>query len=125
MMKGILRLTALSFIWTRYKTGIVSTAILFLYFWLVGELHQDFVEFAALNDDAKYLGVSFLVKWLGFVLGVVVYFLLSGRYRNQRRGGASSPDLCDQPGDDPFDAIRKKENLRSAADFVVDKDEKG
>ncbi|MGB2359747.1 MAG: hypothetical protein ACPH64_05855, partial [Porticoccaceae bacterium] len=85
MIKNLFRLTVLSYVWTRYKFVITSTLLLFAYFWLVGEVHKDFVEFIGLNNDTEHLGVSFLVKWLALMLGVLVYFAL-----NRRRRGSSA-----------------------------------
>ncbi|MGB2465446.1 MAG: hypothetical protein ACPH96_02170 [Porticoccaceae bacterium] len=121
MIKNLFRLTVLSYVWTRYKFVITSTLLLFAYFWLVGEVHKDFVEFIGLNNDTEHLGVSFLVKWLALMLGVLVYFAL-----NRRRRGSSATDsrltqTAPETSEDPFEAIRKKDKLKSAADFVVER----
>ena len=121
MIKNLFRLTVLSYVWTRYKFVITSTLLLFAYFWLVGEVHKDFVEFIGLNNDTEHLGVSFLVKWLALMLGVLVYFAL-----NRRRRGSSATDsrptqTAPETSEDPFEAIRTKDKLKSAADFVVER----
>ena len=125
MIKNIFRLTALGYIWNRYKTAIISTAALFAHFWLVGAMHEDFVAFIGLNNYTEHLGLSFLVKWVAFILGFVVYLAVNGRKGKIKPVDGSSGDssglVAAKDGQDPFDTIRKKDKLRSAADFVVGK----
>ena len=136
MFKNIFRLTALGFLWNRYRLMIVSTSVLFLYFWVVSALHSDFVEFTHLDNDTEHLGMSFLVKWLAFILGFALYITINSRDRKSRQaktqGKSGTNNQSDQlhsdypeqqSGDgekDPFDVIRNKDKLRSTADFVVE-----
>lgn len=122
MLKNIVRLSALGFIWARYKTVIISTCALFGYFWLVASLHRDYLEFAHLNDDISYIGLSFILKWLAFIVGVIIYLMFNGRNRQPKSVAIDpAPTSAQQENKDPFDNIRHKDKLRSAADLVIDK----
>ena len=135
MFKNIFRLTALGFLWNRYRLMIVSTLMLFLYFWVVAALHADFVEFSHLDNETEHLGTSFLLKWLAFILGFAVYITINSRDRKFKSAGSVQPEPKAKPEPigqpepigspngsdiDPFDGIRNKEKLRSAADFVME-----
>jgi len=122
MLKNIVRLSALGFIWARYKTVIISTCALFGYFWLVASLHRDYLEFAHLNDDISNIGLSFILKWLAFIVGVIIYLMFNGRNRQPKPVAIDpTPTPAEQENKDPFDNIRHKDKLRSAADLVIDK----
>ena len=135
MLKNLLQLTLLTVIWKRYRPVIVSTLLLFLLFWLLGQLHDDYIRYAELNDDQRFLGLSFLIKWAAYILAVAGYLLYNARF-SLRFG--SSRDLTEipvpddkskadakrerQPQDgDPFAGIRQRDKLRSRADFVIEK----
>ena len=142
MIKNLFRITLISFIWKRYAAIIVTTLSLFIYFWLVGKLHEDFVAYSELNNSQEYLGLSFIVKWAAFLVGVIVYLLLNTRYRSPESFQDTSKtgfydelkssqnnkmvELPTRKKDfesgaiDPFENIRKKEKLRSMADFIIE-----
>jgi hypothetical protein len=143
MIKNIFRLTVIGYVWKRYKILIVSTLVLFVYFWMVGLLHSDFVEFASLNEDKQYLGASFLFKWLALALGLVVYLVVNSRYGRKPAEGINNKPTdslggqfktgknkqfqvdansnTNSDGTDPFEQIRKRDRLRSRADFIIEK----
>ncbi|MBT5031135.1 MAG: hypothetical protein HOM55_02440 [Proteobacteria bacterium] len=142
MIKNLFRITLINFIWKRYAAIIVTTLCLFIYFWLVGKLHADFVAYSELNNDKEYLGLSFVIKWAAFLVGVIVYLLINTRFRNpknfqdtseagffgtlktsQNNKTAELPARKNDIGStaiDPFENIRKKQKLRSMADFIIE-----
>jgi hypothetical protein len=130
MIKNLFRLTALGIIWSRYKVIIVSTALLFFYFWLVGSLHDDFVAFIELEDDKTHLAASFLIKWLAFFAGLVIYLAVNTRMGRKPKGSSADLETRSAKSDskpdqqkteaDPFAEVRARKKLRSAADFVVE-----
>lgn len=83
MIKNIVRLTFVSYIWKRYKRLIVSTLVLFAYYWLVGKLHGDYIVYSELtakdladeatSADQTPLAYSFIIKWVALILGGIVY----------------------------------------------------
>ena len=142
MIKNIFRITLINFVWKRYAALIVTTLSLFIYFWLVGKLHEDFVAYSELNNDQEYLGLSFVIKWAAFLAGVIVYLLFNTRHRSPKNFQETSqagvfdklnksqntaveeePTRNREFGSaeiDPFENIRKKEKLRSMADFIIE-----
>ena len=130
MLKNLLHLTLLSYLWKRYKTLILSILLLMLYFWLVGKVHQDYVSYSELNEDHQYLALSFIIKWIAFAIGAIV-FLLFNTLSPLRDRPAAPEKKKPAPGAsakspkreaiDPFEQIRHKDTLRSRADFILEK----
>lgn len=147
MIKNILRLTVAGYVWKRYKKAILSILLLFAYFWLVGKLHEDYISYAALNKDSSFLGGSFILKWLAFIAGFIICYLINfgwpnldtGKNSHQATGATNSIENTgkktadtqavnrkqqakEQNGkNDPFHSIRQRKSLRSKADFVIEK----
>jgi len=143
MIKNLFHITLISYIWKRYKAIIISTLSLFFYFWLIGKLHEDFVSYSHLNDDKQYIGLSFLLKWLAFFTGFIIYFVFNTRSRSSgKREKTTKNNLSNKltrsenkkelsrvsnhqnsapDKTDPFEGVRKKEKLRSTADFIIEK----
>ncbi|MDJ0833365.1 MAG: hypothetical protein QNJ69_07550 [Gammaproteobacteria bacterium] len=129
MLKNLLQLTVLTVVWKRYRTVIISTLLLFLGFWLLGQLHDDYIRYSELNDDKRFLALSFFIKWSLYILAVVGYLLYNARF-SLRVGSSKDPVQADssnqssgQPAQsaDPFAEIRRRDKLRSRADFVIEK----
>lgn len=139
MFKNLFRLTVIGYLWKRYKAFIVSTLLLLLYFWVVGQVHDDYVSYANLNADKEFIGLSFIVKWIAFAVGCLVYFILNTWYFSigkpqddlkkepfrlfrQNEAHQQSTGLENSVNEiDPFDTIRKKTKLRSKADLIIEK----
>ena len=133
MINQLLRLTFLTYIWKRYKTAIVSAVLLLLFFWVIGTLHQDYIQYAELNDDKAYLALSFLIKWLFYISGLACFGYINWRVMGKQAPSEEqglppvSESIKSPPaaeGDapvDPFDAIRRKERLQSKADKLISK----
>jgi len=130
MLKNLLHLTLLTVLWKRYKSIIVSTLLLFVFFWLVGKLHADYVSYSELNNDHKYLAFSFFIKWCAFIVGVVIYLLFNSFFPRSKNTENIDPtetkkNLPEKPAaPDPFDEIRGRKKLRSRADFIIEKNKK-
>ena len=131
MINQLLRLSFITFIWKRYKALIISTLLLLLFFWIVALVHQDYSQYAQLNEDKQYLGLSFLLKWLFYglaVSGYIYYNWLAGSTKPQQPNSpstttkeASSRAPLDSNKNDPFEHLRNKKQLKSKADQVIDK----
>lgn len=141
MINNLFRITFVTFVWSRYKAIIISTLLLFLFFFIVSQVHQDYVSYAELNGDKANVGLSFIAKWCAFIGGFVLYFWLNMRFlaSNKKSVEKDEPKLSrlekvikkpkkkeqsDEPDStlDPFDAIRKKDKLKSEADFIIDRE---
>ncbi len=123
----MLQLAVLGMLWKRYKRTIVATLLLFAYLWLVGVLHEDYVSYTELNQDNDHLALSFIIKWMAFIIGLLVYLLFhifASPFRKTQP--LESIDVNHvKPGeqliDDPFAEIRHQKKLRSKADFIIEK----
>lgn len=140
MIKNLIHVTFISYVWKRYKFIIISTALLFISFWLIGKLHQDFLSYSDLNNDKQYVGWSFLIKWFAYLAGIAVYFWFNDRHsrleknsdavssnaRDKHKKNSRTSALADNQDAEPntkdhFAEIRQKPRLRSTADFVIEK----
>ena len=108
----------------------MSTFVLFLYLWLIGKLHQDYVNYSELNSDHEYLALSFVIKWCAFFLGIMVYLLLNSLFPRSKKlvptvAKKNQKTESDQDAVvDPFAEIRQRKKLRSRADFIIEKHKK-
>ena len=135
MLKNLIQLTLLSVVWKRYRSMILSTLLLLGYFYLVALVHEDYLSYSALNDNQQYLGFSFILKWLAFIIGLAVYLLYNFGFLLRKRPNAghpatptqsaSTPEPSSQAGKtDPFERIRRRDKLRSRADFIIEHNRK-
>ena len=140
MFNKLLNVTLVGFLVNRYGAMIVSTLVLFGYFWVVGLIHRDYLDYLELQGSSQGVGLSFVIKWLAFIVGISLYWLFNSYIRkkaDRKRNKQSSSSLkaAGLPADksakntrasgeaelyDPFDEIRQKEKLRSRADFVIE-----
>ena len=136
MFNRLLKLTIAGLLWNRYGSMILSTVLLFLYFWIVSLIHQDYLDYLALQESSGGVGLSFILKWLAYIAGVIAYWLFNSfvikRTARKRGGekletGGASTDARkpagSSKGEDPFDAIRHREKLRSKADLLIERHE--
>ncbi len=133
MLKNLLHLTVLTVLWKRYRKLILSTLLLFLWFWLLGHLHDDYIRYIELNEDKQYLAWSFFIKWSAYIIAVIGYLLYNAGFSlrvNSGRRISASKDEADASrarqdrlpdAEDPFAQIRQRDRLRSRADFIIEK----
>mgnify|MGYP000601477888 CR=1 FL=1 len=133
MFNKFLKITLIGFVWTRYGRMILSTLMLFVYFWVVGLIHQDYLDYLKLQGNGEGAGWSFVLKWLAFFTGIVIFWFVNNRTRKKhgqkgdstqsyKQGGSDLPAVKSNNAnrsDDPFDAIRRKSKLRSKADMII------
>ena len=131
MFKQIFRLAFITVIWKQYKGIIVSTLVLFIYLWLVGSVHADYMSYAETQSDEALVGSSFLYKWAALLSGVIIYivynFFRGSNSKNEEKPVTQkkTPSKLILTGkldaDDPFAEIRNKEKLRTRAEILVDR----
>lgn len=123
MFKQVFRLTFITFVWKKYKRIIVSTTVLFASLWLIGFIHDEYLEFAKLHNDSN-LGLSFMLKWLALLSTVAIYLIYN--YMGSRKEKISKKKVqeavSDDSADDPFADIRTRKKLRSRAEMIIDKE---
>ncbi|GHA13036.1 hypothetical protein GCM10008090_23420 [Arenicella chitinivorans] len=135
MFKQFFRLAFVTVIWKQYKQVIVSTLLLFIYIFLVSNIHADFLTHTEMQKDTTGTGLSFIAKWLAYALGVGMYFAyhaFRGRDKKSKSSKKSKHKVSTNPSvidvdkesdeNDPFAEIRKRKTLRSRADFLEGKD---
>jgi len=134
MFSQLLKILAASFIWKKYKSTILPAACLFLYLWLVGIIHEDYLSYREIDGGAGGLGLSFIIKWFAWIMGIAIFFFYDNFERNkvknpsrksEKKQSTASENLSKNPNEkpktDPFAAIRDKKTLRSKADIAIDK----
>ena len=128
MFKQVFRLTFLALIWKRYRRGILFTAVLLLFFWLVNFAHSEYLSFAKLQEQTENIGLSFFIKWTSLVFGLIIYLLAivwqpsrSVDTKPKKKIIAASVD-ANEP--DPFAAIREKERLRTRTEIMLEEEER-
>ncbi|VUD64704.1 hypothetical protein TDB9533_03381 [Thalassocella blandensis] len=137
MFKQIFKLTVVSVVWKRYKAAIISTLALFIYYWLVEKLHEDYLHYISLQQSDSNIGFSFLLKWFFLASGLGLYLLFNFwrkrpvksplphlDLKHKKKTNKQTPQSADSTADadDPFANIRKREKLRSKADFVIEQE---
>jgi len=124
MFKHIFRLTFLTFIWKKYKRVIVSTVLLLLFLWLVNFAHSEYLSFAKYQSEESNITLSFFVKWLSLILGAVIYLITVFWLPKKKiitKKNKDEAKLTNTGERDPFASIREKDQLRSRAEIMLEK----
>lgn len=141
MFNQLVKWTIIVGMWRKYKRHLVATCVLLLSLLLINYIHLDYLEFAVATGSTN-LGFSYLIKWSGFILAIVIYILYlkrvntSSKYDSRlhkmmkarsvvtKKEDKKANSISDEVGNrDPFANIRAKKKLRSEADFLIDKDD--
>ena len=124
MFKQLFKLTFITLVWSRYKPVIVSTFLLFIFFWLTHKVHADFLTYSELQNSDDNIGLSFIIKWLVLIAGIFLYFIYNHLAGKPRKSKTKNKRTEKADKNDPFAEIRQKDKLRSKADFIVEKKNK-
>lgn len=137
MINFFAKSVAATYIWKRYKKIILSTLALFVGYFLINSIHNDYLDYQTRSGNNAQLLFSYAIKWflLSLVTGLYYYlnihkslsFNPENKTKNTHKANTqaqststhSSSTSAEQP--DPFAHIRKKQNLRSRADIEMDK----
>jgi len=122
----------ITIVWKKYSANIVSTIVVFFYFFIVSKLHEDFINYSSLVLDNQYLGVSFVIKWVLWLFGAVLYLFIGFSYFNKSQIKRTFSNITihsnkidqERPQkheSNPFEEISKREKLRSKSDFILEK----
>jgi len=131
MFKQLVKYTLAAVIWKRYRALILATVGLFVYFWVVGRLHGDFLAYVALRSSNENLASSFIIKWLFIGGGLSAYlgFLYFWQREPEERTlpktphktPEASPKTSSHDQKDPFERLRTKTTLKAKGDTVIDR----
>ena len=125
IFKQVFRVAFVTLIWKQYKSTIVSSLLLLAFLLIVSNIHSDYLT--AVGPD-KIDQVTFIYKWLAYTVGILVFLgfhLIRGKWKatklSDKEKIAHSKE-SENEGDDPFAEIRKRDKLRSRADFLMDQE---
>ncbi|WP_045859920.1 hypothetical protein [Teredinibacter purpureus] len=136
MFKFLTKSIVFSVVWRRYKTLIVSTVLLFLMYFVIALIHDDYVEYSLASQTENALGFAYIVKWAAMAIGTFVYYVINfppAILRKNKSGkrlrdaeeeavlGAACENFSENPlrDNDPFAGIRQKKQLNSRADACL------
>lgn len=135
MFKQVFRMFSAWFIWRWFKSRWRSTLALVIFLALTAVIHDEYIEYVELTNEAAFLFASYLIKWIGIVIGVSLYVLLSvlqgtsmqtKENLNQKRKSPdatlASSSLDDE--DDGFNFLREKGRLESRAEKLINGESK-
>lgn len=114
----------------RYRKLLISSAVLFVGYFIIGEMHDDFLEYAERSEDAGTVGYSYAIKWIALALVTAVYYWFNtqtigaGEVPDEkplRKTNSQSDKIKNQREPDPFEHIRQKEALSSKAELHLHK----
>ena len=124
------------FIWRWFKNRWRSTLALVIFLALTAAIHDEYIEYVELTNEASFLFASYLIKWVGIVIGVSLYVFLSvsrgtsmqtKEILNQKQ---KAPDatvdssLSMEDEDDGFNFLRQKGRLESRAEKLINGESK-
>lgn len=130
IFKQVFRIAFITFIWKQYKAWIVSSFLLLISFFIIGQIHADLLHVWELNSDTTYTSISLLYKWLAYAGCIILYCLFHYFRRKKSPSKTAETDketrkklqkeLANLPSDeDPFNEIRRRDKLRSKSDFLL------
>jgi hypothetical protein len=135
MLNQLLKFTLVSsaLLWLRPRWRGLLALIVFVI--MVHVLHGEYLGYVELSGERDFLVASFVIKWVALICGMLAYFLLAIRglgkpaVQQQAAKGAAgkaraAETLREAAGandraDDGFDFLRKKKNLDSKADKII------
>ncbi|GLR72013.1 hypothetical protein [Agaribacter marinus] len=83
-MNKLINIVLSGLLWRRYKFLIVTLLLLIVSILIVGQIHQDYVEFVQTTKEDTNLAMSFVLKWLSWVVLLVV-FGLANHFFNKKK----------------------------------------
>ena len=76
IFKQVFRIAFITLIWKQYKAWIVSTVLLLLSLYLIGQIHSDLLQHWEIQQDTSKTGSSFIFKWLAYISCVFLYITI-------------------------------------------------
>ena len=136
MFKQIFRMFSVWIIWRWFKNRWRSTLALAVFLALTASIHDEYIEYVELTNEASFLLASYFIKWVGIVVGVSLYVLLSvfrgasmkpkGLLNQNRKAPDTTVDssLFMDDEDDGFNFLREKGRLESRAEKLINGESK-
>ena len=127
MLKPLVRITFAHLVWRYYKRTIVQSLLTIVAIIVIGLIHSDYLAYAQSQQHNDYVGLSFVVKWVVYLLALTWLVLgIRSDYRKRQKQAelkqvAKAPPVYASPEQDPFHQIRHKDKLKTRADLVIEK----
>lgn len=83
-MNKLINIVLSGLLWRQYKFLIVSLVLLIVVIFIVGQVHNDYIDYANTSNENANVGLSFIIKWLAWV-GAVVAFFVSNHLVNKKK----------------------------------------
>lgn len=115
-------------IWKRYKRTIITSIVLSISYFLISDIHDDYIGYVANTGDKENLLASYFIKWAMLALVTGVYFLYNNQlFFSRKPSGVKTVEKykikieqhAEEAADDPFFAIREKATLKSKSDLLM------
>jgi uncharacterized membrane protein len=90
-MNKLLNILLSGLLWRRYKFLLVSLIGLIVFIFLSGQIHQDYLAYAQSNESVS-VGWSFALKWLAWIVAVIIFFMLNNWHNNKKQLQADAND---------------------------------
>ncbi|MEM9256113.1 MAG: hypothetical protein AAGA91_11725 [Pseudomonadota bacterium] len=124
MFNQLLKITLFAAVWVWLKPRWRGLLALTVFVVMVHVLHGEYLSYVTLSDDRRFLVISYAIKWLALITGVLVYLFFSlrssGSEVKSHRQDRDQPvrSVAERP-DDGFDFLRDKKRLENRADKVL------
>ncbi|WP_075185250.1 hypothetical protein [Teredinibacter haidensis] len=123
MFKFLAKSFVATVLWGRYKRLVLSTILLFVAYFIVSMVHDDYLEYSLAVGAAQSLSWAYLAKWVGIALLSIAYYLFNfpPSVFTREKKQSSEPDgtkdntlgsIESTEVGDPFNHIRKKKVLK-------------
>ena len=127
-MKFLANTFLVTFIWRRYRKVIIAIFLLFLSYFLITLIHNDYVDYVRNSTNTAFLGLSYALKWLAMLLSTVIFYFYSTRNKKSKISNddirnlkkAKPTENTDSAYIDPFEKIRQKEKLKGKVDTILE-----
>jgi len=132
MFKFLAKSAIASLIWSKYHKIIVSTILLFILYFIISFIHDDYLEYAELSEETTNVALSYILKWGALITATAIYYFTNiYKFKAPETAAETSsakPEKAKKSKhkekakqQDPFAEIRNKEKLNSKADIALRK----
>lgn len=126
LLRTVLRAASAWFIWRWLEPRWKSTLALVIGWLTVVLIHNEYVEYVQITDRTDLLWLSYFLKWITILTGILLWVWFSLLATQPRRvaeitktRGRDTERQTPTTGDDGFDFLRQKPKLESRGDKLL------
>lgn len=82
-MNKLINIVLSGLLWRKYKFLLVSLILLIVFVFVAGQIHSDYLAYAQTTEGVS-VGWSFAVKWLAWIVAIVIFFA-ANHWVNERK----------------------------------------